>query len=182
MRRGLSLPPSLSRGRGPQSFRAAHSVRCCLPIMEAACGLSRCTLLLPGELCFGDVFQPPPLDLIHQGGDCIWEGCPPPPPALQLCEARSDPRGARLIKIAEVLPEAAAWRAVGAMPRHAACAMPRIGYRGSFTAAQGCITAPLPPAPHEFPLQPVPAVRAGCISLLSNQQLPFSPRSSASVP
>lgn len=37
--------------------------------------------------CF---FRLPPLDFIHQGGDCVWEECPPLPPALCCSSARQD--------------------------------------------------------------------------------------------
>lgn len=87
------------------------------------------------------------------------------------------------MKIPEGLPEAARWLVVGAVPCRAGCVMPCRGCRSSFAAAPGLRYCSSPShTPHKSPLQPIPTVRPGCVSLPSNQRLLFRLGSSASVP
>lgn len=182
------LLPCVSQGRGRQSFGDVHRVRCCLPashaVMEPACGMSHCSLLLPGGFYFGVFFGSLPWTSFTRVGTVFGKSALLfPQPCAAALRGRIRPRRWATDENPRGAAEAAGWLAAAAVPCRAGCAMPCSGCRGSFAAAPGLRYCPPPSCtPYKSPLQLIPAVRPGCVSLPSNQRLLFRLGSSASVP
>lgn len=135
--------------------------------------MSHCSLLLPGGFYFGGFFGSLPWTLFT-GVETVLGRVPSSSssPVLQFYEAGSGP-GGRQKQL-----DGQWW-----VPCHAGCVMLCRGCRGSFAAAPELHYCPFPShMPHKSPPQPIPTVRPGYISLLSNQQLLLRPGSSALVP
>lgn len=97
----------------------------------------------------------PPSDFIHRGGDCIWEECPPLPPVA----LRGRIRSRRWATDENPGRAARSRRRAGSGCRAVTCSLEGAG--AILQQPQGCVTAPLPPAPPQTPSAADPRCQTG---------------------